>query len=195
MMTISSVVLLNLGMVGNTKLSPMTYHKRLVYCPTRWLKVTQRILQYRSPKKIALWMISTGVGQDLEIHPQKLQGTCYHQQALEFRLTYRILHKHYKIHLVYFSMNAQIDWSLIGQVMVHLVPNGRLIKKLQDLSLESLEMGNTMSRCYRRTLGASLFLEAGDLVAGVQDSVLDLQITILIDTGTGTTPIDAMGLQ
>lgn len=92
-------------------------------------------------------------------------------------------------------MNAQIDWNLIGQAMVHLVPNGRLIKRLQDLSLESLEMGNTMSRCYRRILEASLFPEAGDLVAGVQDSVLDLQVTILTDTGTETTPIDVMGLQ
>lgn len=89
-------------------------------------------------------------------------------------------------------MNAQIDWSLIGQAMVHLAPNGRLIKRVQVLILESLE---TMSRCYRKILEASLFPEAGDLVAEVQDSVLDLQITILIDTGTETTPIDGMGLQ
>jgi hypothetical protein len=96
------------------------------------------------------------------------------------------------IHLVYFSMNAQIDWNLIGQAMVHSVPNGRLFKKLQDLSLESLEI---IFRFYRRILEATLFPEAGGLVAGVQDSVLDLQITILTDTGKETTPIDAMGLQ
>ena len=90
-------------------------------------------------------------------------------------------------------MNAQIDWSLIGQAMVHLVPNGRLIKKLQDLSPELLEMDSTMSRCYRRIMEAILIPE-GDLVAGVQDSVLDLRITILTDTGTETTPIDVMGL-
>lgn len=92
-------------------------------------------------------------------------------------------------------MNAQIDWNLIGQAMVHLVPNERLIKRLQDLSLVSIEMGNTMSRCCRRILEASLFPEAGDLVAGVQDLVLDLRITIPTDTGTGTTPVDVMGIQ
>ena len=94
-------------------------------------------------------------------------------------------------------MNAQIDWSPIGQAMVHLVPNGRLFKRLQDLSLEPIEKGNTMSRCCRKILEASLFHEAGDLVAGVQDLVLVLRITILTDTAieTETTPIDVMDLQ
>ena len=89
-------------------------------------------------------------------------------------------------------MSAQIDWSLIGQATVHSVPNGHLIKKLQDQSLEPLEI---MSRCYRRILEVTLIPETGGLVAGVQVSVLDLRITILTDTGTKTTPIDVMGLQ
>jgi hypothetical protein len=135
-----------------------------------------------------------GVGQDLEIHLQKLQVTFHHQQALLFLLIYHILHKHYRIHLVCFSTNAQIDWSLIGQAKVHLVPNGRLIKRLQDLNLEALGMGHTMFRCYNILLEASLRHGTGGLVAGVQDSVLDLQMGILTETAIETILIGVMDL-